>query len=97
MTNRPQVTTAEEGFWAGFRARVVRAIERACAAEAATVLLVCHGGVIRAALDRSLGLSPARIIPVGPASLTILTFPKHEARLEVFNATSFEPIVDAPD
>lgn len=84
-------------IWADFRGRVSRALENALAAEAETVLVVCHGGVIRAALDGALGLAPARIIPVGPASLTILAFPKGEARLEVFNATTFAPIIDAPD
>lgn len=84
-------------IWADFRARVSGALEKAFAAEAETVLVVCHGGVIRAALDGALGLAPARIIPVGPASLTILAFPKGEARLEVFNATTFAPVIDAPD
>jgi glucosyl-3-phosphoglycerate phosphatase len=84
-------------IWSEFRARVGRALEKAREAEAETVLLVCHGGVIRAALDGALGLAPARIIPVGPGSLTILAFPKDEARLEVFNATTFAPIIDAPD
>lgn len=84
-------------IWADFRARVGKAIDRALAADAETVLMVCHGGVIRAALDGALGLAPARIIPVGPASLTMLAFPKMEARLEVFNATTFASIIDAPD
>lgn len=84
-------------IWADFRARVGQAMERARTADAETVLMVCHGGVIRAALDGALGLAPARIIPVGPASLTILAFPKNEIRLEVFNATTFAPVIDAPD
>ena len=84
-------------IWAGFRARVAAAIADALDGDAQTVLMVCHGGVIRAALDGSLGLSPARIIPVGPASLTILAFPSGLARLEVFNATPMAPVVDAPD
>lgn len=83
--------------WADFRTRVGNAMKRAIEAEEQTVLLVCHGGVIRAALDGALGLPPARIIPAGPASLTILAFPKDEARLEVFNATTFAPLLDAPD
>lgn len=84
-------------IWAGFRARVAAAIADALDGDAQTVLMVCHGGVIRAALDGSLGLSPARIIPVGPASLTIVAFPSGLARLEVFNATPRAPVVDAPD
>lgn len=84
-------------IWCDFRSRIARAIEIAQSAAEEIVLFVCHGGVIRAALDQALGLSPARIIPVGPASLTILAFPKDEPRLEVFNATTFAPILDAPD
>jgi probable phosphoglycerate mutase len=84
-------------IWTDFRARIRQALERAITAEAETVLMVCHGGVIRAALDDALGLAPARIIPVGPASLTIIAFPKEEPRLEVFNATTFAPELDAPD
>lgn len=84
-------------IWDQFRTRIGQAIEQALNADAETVLMVCHGGVIRAALDSALGLAPKRIIPVGPASLTILAFPKGEARLEVFNATTFAPVLDAPD
>lgn len=84
-------------IWANFRTRVGRALTRAIEADERTVLMVCHGGVIRAALDEALGLAPSRIIPVGPGSLTILAFPRDEARLEVFNATTSAPILDAPD
>lgn len=84
-------------IWGKFRARIATAIEKARSAPAETVLVVCHGGVIRAVLDGALGLAPARIIPVGPASLTILAFLKGEARLEVFNATTSASVLDAPD
>lgn len=84
-------------IWSDFRARIGSAINRALADPAETVLMVCHGGVIRAALDVALGLAPARIIPVGPASLSIIAFPTNEPRLEVFNATVFSPVLDAPD
>ena len=84
-------------IWSSFRTRIRQALDLAITADAQTVLLVCHGGVVRAALDGALGLPPARIIPVGPASLTILAFPKGEPRLEVFNATTFAPELDAPD
>jgi probable phosphoglycerate mutase len=92
-------TFAPDGgeIWADFRARVGSVLQSAIAAEEETVLMVCHGGVIRAALDFTLGLPPSRIIPVGPASLTILAFAKGEPRLEVFNATVFAPVLDAPD
>lgn len=84
-------------MWAAFQGRVGGALQSALEAEEHTVLMVCHGGVIRAALDFALGLPPSRIIPVGPASLTILAFRKGEPRLEVFNATIFAPVLDAPD
>ncbi|HEX2148417.1 MAG TPA: histidine phosphatase family protein [Pseudorhizobium sp.] len=90
---------APEGgeIWADFRVRIGGALRSAIEAEEETVLMVCHGGVIRAALDFALCLPPSRIIPVGPASLTILAFAKGEPRLEVFNATVFAPVLDAPD
>lgn len=84
-------------IWHDFKARIAGVIDMARDQPAETVLMVCHGGVIRAALDAMLGLEPSRIIPVGPGSLTILAFPKDDARLEVFNATTFAPILDAPD
>lgn len=83
--------------WSDFRVRIGAAIDLALSHQAETVLMVCHGGVIRAALDLALGLAPARIIPVGPASLSIIAFPTKEPRLEVFNATVFSPVLDAPD
>ncbi|GAK72880.1 histidine phosphatase family protein [Agrobacterium rubi] len=84
-------------LWEDFRSRVASVIDMARSSQAETILMVCHGGVIRAALHATLQLPPARIIPVGPASLTILAFPKEEPRLEVFNATIFAPVLDAPD
>lgn len=83
--------------WGEFRARIGAVIEAALKEPTENILLVCHGGVIRAALDFALDLAPARIIPVGPASLTILAFPKESARLEAFNVTASAPVLDAPD
>lgn len=83
--------------WSEFRGRIATVLALAVAAPADNVLLVCHGGVIRAALDVALSLAPARIIPVGPASLTILAYRGAEARLEAFNVGSGAPMLDAPD
>lgn len=83
--------------WPDFRARVESAIADALAEGAATTLLVCHGGVIRAALDALLDLPPNRVIPVGPASLTILARPDTGLRLEAFNLRNTTPDLDAPD
>ncbi|MNU09276.1 hypothetical protein D3C72_2557480 [compost metagenome] len=50
-------------------------------------------------LQTLLGLSPKRIIPVGPASLTILANKQNESdmRLELFNHTPGGVVLDAPD
>lgn len=84
--------------WADFCARTVRATEEA-AKSADRLLVICHGGVIRALLQTLLDLSPRRIIPVGPASLTVLARKPGESamRLEVFNYAPAGPILDAPD
>lgn len=68
-------------------------------AKADRLLVVCHGGVIRALLHTLLGLSPKRIIPVGPASVTIVASRpgETEMRLEVFNSAPGGPVLDAPD
>lgn len=84
--------------WADFAARTAAAT-RAATAEANRLLVVCHGGVIRALIQTLLGLEPRRIIPVGPGSLTVLANKPHEAdmRLEVFNFAPGGPVLDAPD
>lgn len=64
------------------------------------LLVVCHGGVVRALLEHLIDLPPSRIIPVGPASLTILAErPTGSAnmRLELFNYSPLGPVLDAPD
>jgi broad specificity phosphatase PhoE len=85
-------------LWVDFCARTARATEEA-AKSADRLLVVCHGGVIRALLQNLLDLSPRRIIPVGPASLTVLAQKPGEnaMRLEVFNYAPAGPILDAPD
>jgi broad specificity phosphatase PhoE len=49
-----------------------------------TVLVITHGGPIRAACARFLGLEPAAVLPVRPASITIIEV-KERARLGVYN------------
>ncbi len=64
-------TVARTGL--SFAARVEQALMAELAADRAkTVLAVCHGGVIRAAMQVLLGLPPRAIIPVAPASLTAI-------------------------
>ena len=56
----------------------VELVERVAAAlqdesvPAGNVLVVTHGGVIRAALDALIGLKTENIVPVSPASLTVV-------------------------
>ena len=85
--------------WTEFRARVGAALGKTVEQAQATALAVCHGGVIRAALDALLGLPPSRIVPVGPGSLCILAFPDGpaSARLEAFNLRPGTVDLDAPD
>lgn len=84
--------------WADFAARTAGAVQ-AAASESDLLLVVCHGGVIRALLQTFLGLEPRRIIPVGPGSLTILANKPGEPdmRLEMFNYAPGGLILNAPD
>lgn len=84
--------------WKDFAERTAEATLRSFE-TADRLLVVCHGGVIRALLQNLLGLPPKRIIPVGPASVTILASRpgESEMRLEVFNASPGGLVIDAPD
>lgn len=70
---------------ASIRARVSGAV-RAAAAHPGPVLVVTHGGTIRAVLDCFVGLGADRIHPVAPASLTVVDVDGERARLRQFNA-----------
>ncbi len=85
--------------WADFSVRT-NECERLALGAADRLLVVCHGGVIRAILESMIGLAPRQIIPVGPASLTILAerpAGSGRMRLELFNFSPLGPILDAPD
>jgi len=66
--------------------RIAAAIADLHAVEG-TVLVVTHGGVIRAALAHLINLTPERIVPVHPGSLTVFEFDKIP-RLKLYNATA---------
>lgn len=93
-----EIAPPQGELWADFVART-QAAALAALETAERPLLVCHGGVIRALLQALLGLEPKKIIPVGPASLTVLAQKPGEAgmRLEVFNHAPGGPVLDAPD
>jgi probable phosphoglycerate mutase len=86
--------------WGSFVGRVEDAIRRECNTDdAKTLLVVCHGGVIRAAMEALLGLHPRNVLPVGPASLTVLRLPERlgAAKLELYNFRPERPDLGAPD
>ncbi|MGO2061356.1 MAG: histidine phosphatase family protein, partial [Microbacterium gubbeenense] len=70
------------------RHRVTGAVRRA-AAHPGPVLVVTHGGTIRAVLDRFVGLAPGRLDPVVAPSLTVIDMIDDDAaRLRSFNLTA---------
>lgn len=86
--------------WGDFTARtmaVVRAEQNL--GDCRNLLIVCHGGVIRALLHGLLGLAPTSVIPVAPASLTTLRLARDGSppRLELFNYRPGQIELDAPD
>lgn len=86
--------------WDAFADRVCTVIVDEQENPCENLLVVCHGGVIRAILQRFLNLQPANIIPVGPASLTAMRFANGSgkpARLELFNYRPDTLEFEAPD
>lgn len=85
--------------WDQFLTRVVAALEDAMREPCDNLLVVCHGGVIRAVLEHYLGLAPRNVIPVAPASLTAFRLANgiKPARLELFNYRAISLEFGAPD
>lgn len=72
--------------WPAFVDRVAGVIEEERRVPCDNLLIVCHGGVIRALLQRYVGLDPTHIMPVALASLSALRIGDGEPpRLELFN------------
>ena len=63
--------------------RVRAAIEDALAAPS-PVLVVSHGGIVRAALDLLLDLDTSRLVAASPASLTVVDVPDGVARVGAY-------------
>jgi glucosyl-3-phosphoglycerate phosphatase len=86
--------------WASFTARTGRVIRSLLDGHHRQILVVSHGGVLRALLEHLLALPPERIVAVGPGSLTMLqqgSNSRTEMRLELFNFSPDGPMLDAPD
>ncbi len=84
--------------WADFVTRVSQVIEQERDIPCQNLLVVCHGGVIRALLQHFVGLAPAHIIPVAPASLSALRLGNGKPpRLELFNYQPDSLEFGAPD
>lgn len=84
-------------LWDDFCSRTETAIGRATGEGAKTVLVVCHGGVIRAILHRLAGIAPQQIMPVSPASLSALRIENGSVRLELYNLRPSGPEFDVAD
>lgn len=58
-----------------------------------TTLVVTHGGCVRAACHVLVGLDPARVVPVAPASITLVERrPKQPPRLLAYNLLPAERV-----
>ncbi|WP_344755987.1 histidine phosphatase family protein [Leifsonella bigeumensis] len=75
--------------------RVVSAVEQLLPNDR-TVLVVTHGGPIRALCQAFVGLQANALVPVDPASLTIIDF-TDRARLRAYGATTSGLSEDPPD
>lgn len=82
--------------WESFCARIGGALEELAGPPGETVLVITHGGVIRAACALLVGLQPSYIIPVGPASLTVIDL-SPTPKLRAFNVSANGLELDAPD
>lgn len=80
------------------RARVVAALNDIAGAGQGTVLVVTHGGVVRAALDGLCAISPTQIVPADSPSVTVLDrSDEGRWRLASFNLAPAPPDDDPSD
>lgn len=84
--------------WKTFADRAEAAIEEEWRDPCENLLVTCHGGVIRALLQRYVGLDPARVLPVAPASLSAIRVVEGKPpRLELLNYRPSDLEFGAPD
>lgn len=83
---------------------VTRAVRETAADGHASVLVLTHGGPVRALLQRVVGLDPALTVPAHPASLSILEVDEHQplgqrgaCRLRLFNHAPSAPDAEPAD
>jgi glucosyl-3-phosphoglycerate phosphatase len=88
-------TPPEAEPWNALYDRVGEVVDAAAASGAAT-LLVTHGGPIRAACLRLINLHPQFVMPVAPASVTVIEL-RQRPRLAGFNLLPDYVAVDAPE
>lgn len=77
--------------WGPFRERVSAALSEAIDRSDSDVVVVAHEGVVRAACDVLVGLTPSVLSPIAPAAITIFDIShlaqSRSARLVAFNIT----------
>ena len=78
-----------------FKERIAKALS-ALQGLHGNVLVVTHGGVVRAALSHLIGLHPDRIIAVNPASATVIDM-SNSPRLAAYNHTGYSDLTDTSD
>jgi glucosyl-3-phosphoglycerate phosphatase len=72
--------------WTDFCARIRQSLEFWMDKSGGDLLVVAHSGVVRAACDEFIGLSPERILPLSQGSLTSIVFEEAAVpRLESLN------------
>jgi broad specificity phosphatase PhoE len=81
--------------WQALKSRVAKALDELPPSEGA-IVVVTHGGTIRAACSILIGLDPDRIVPVDAGSMTIFHL-NGSPRLKAFNITGDPSRADPPD
>lgn len=83
--------------WEEFRHRAAVAAQEAIDRAKGVALVVCHGGVIRALIEHILEISPSRVLPVAPGSVSIINYRGSHASLEALNLSGGYVKLNSPD